>query len=55
MREAGAMTLGQDVASAVVYGMCKVANDIGAVEKQLPLEKIAAAVMAQCKKQSTVP
>lgn len=41
MRNAGARTIGQDEASCVVYGMPKVAYDIGAVEKQLPLHKIA--------------
>jgi two-component system chemotaxis response regulator CheB len=41
MRNAGSRTLGQDELSCVVYGMPKVAFDIGAVEKQLPLNKIA--------------
>ena len=41
MREAGARTIGQDEATSVVYGMPKAAHDIGAVEKQLPLQKIA--------------
>lgn len=40
MREAGAKTLGQDQNTCVVYGMPKVAFDIGGVEKQLPLEDI---------------
>lgn len=40
MRNSGAHTIGQDEKSCVVYGMPKVANDIGAVEVQLPLEKI---------------
>ena len=37
MRKAGARTLGQDEATCVVYGMPKVALEIGAVEKQAPL------------------
>lgn len=41
MRNAGARTIGQDEASCVVYGMPKVAYEQGAVEKQLPLHKIA--------------
>ncbi len=45
MRNAGARTLGQDEASCVVYGMPKVAHDIGAVEKQLPLLKIAQGIL----------
>lgn len=36
MRKAGAMTLGQDQASSAVYGMPRVAMDIGAVEQQMP-------------------
>lgn len=40
MRKGGAKTLGQDEASAVVYGMPKVAYNIGAVEKQASLERI---------------
>ncbi|SHH84253.1 two-component system, chemotaxis family, response regulator CheB [Sporobacter termitidis DSM 10068] len=45
MRQKGARTIGQDEASSVVYGMPKVARDIGAVEKQLPLENIAQAII----------
>ena len=41
MRRSGARTIGQDEQSAVVYGMPKVAFEIGAVEKQLPLDRIA--------------
>lgn len=40
MRRKGARTIGQNEASSVVYGMPKVAFDVGAVEKQVPLEKI---------------
>jgi two-component system chemotaxis response regulator CheB len=45
MRDAGARTFGQDEATCVVYGMPKVAWEKGAVEKQLPLAKIADAVL----------
>ncbi len=41
MKDAGAATLGQDESSSVVYGMPKVAMEIGAVDKQLPLHEIA--------------
>jgi two-component system, chemotaxis family, protein-glutamate methylesterase/glutaminase len=41
MRKNGAHTLGQDEPSCVVYGMPKVANEVGAVEAELPLTKIA--------------
>jgi two-component system, chemotaxis family, protein-glutamate methylesterase/glutaminase len=40
MRKKGARTIGQDEKSAVVYGMPKVAYNIGAVEKQSTLENI---------------
>ncbi len=48
LRQTGARTLGQDEASSVVYGMPKVAFDIGAVERQLPLRKIASAALDIC-------
>jgi two-component system chemotaxis response regulator CheB len=44
MREAGAHTLGQDEATCVVYGMPRAAFELGAVERQLPLDRIGAAV-----------
>lgn len=40
MKNSGAHTIGQNEKSCIVYGMPKVANDIGAVEVELPLEKI---------------
>lgn len=40
MRDKGAITIGQDEKTSVVYGMPRVAYNIGAVEIQLPLEKI---------------
>lgn len=41
MREAGAITIGQDESTCVVYGMPKVAYDIGAVMHQEKLPNIA--------------
>lgn len=41
MRKAGAHTIGQDEKTCVVYGMPKVAYEIGAVEWQVPLDQIA--------------
>ena len=41
MRRNGARTLGQDEKSSVVYGMPKVAYNIGGVEKQVTLDGIA--------------
>ena len=46
MRQAGAHTVGQDEASCVVYGMPRVAWELGAVEYQLPLTAIAAKITA---------
>lgn len=42
MRKAGARTIGQDESTCVVYGMPKVAYDLGAVECQARLPDIAA-------------
>lgn len=41
MKKAGARTIGQDESSCVVYGMPKVAYDLGAVEHQEKLSDIA--------------
>lgn len=41
MKKTGAYTIGQDEKSSVVYGMPMVAYNIGAVDKQLPLDRIA--------------
>ncbi len=41
MRKKGAWTLGQDAASSIVYGMPKVAWEMGGVQKQVPLSNIA--------------
>lgn len=50
MRKAGARTFGQNESSCIVYGMPKAAFDIGAVEKQLPLDRLAAAIMSETSK-----
>ena len=44
MRNAGALTVGQDEATCVVYGMPKVAYDIGAVQHKVPLSVVAGKV-----------
>ena len=44
MREQGSHTLGQDEATCTVYGMPKAAFELGAVEKQLPLDDIPTAI-----------
>lgn len=48
MRDAGAATIGQDEPSSVVYGMPRVAYEIGAVQTQLPLEKIGQEILRVC-------
>lgn len=44
MRRSGARTIGQDEKTSVVFGMPKVAFNIGAVEIQEPLNKIASTI-----------
>lgn len=48
LRAAGAQTIGQDEASSVVYGMPRVAYEIGAVETQMALDRIGAELMQRC-------
>lgn len=45
LRDAGAVTIGQDEASSAVYGMPAVAMKLGGVEHQLPLDEIAPTVL----------
>ena len=49
LKEAGAYTIGQDEESCVVYGMPGVAQKIGAVTTQLPLEKIGEHIVTKIK------
>jgi two-component system chemotaxis response regulator CheB len=46
MSRAGARTIGQSESSCVIYGMPRVAFEMGAVEKQVPLHKIGAEILA---------
>ena len=48
MRRAGCPTLGQDEATALIYGMPRVAFEIGAVESQHGLFDISEAILAAC-------
>ncbi|MDR3528777.1 MAG: chemotaxis response regulator protein-glutamate methylesterase [Rhizomicrobium sp.] len=52
MRKAGASTIGQDEASSVVYGMPRVALEVGAVEKQVALHQIGREVLNICEARS---
>lgn len=48
MRKAGCETFGQDESTSLVYGMPRVAFEIGAVAHQHPLLKLPAAILAAC-------
>ena len=48
MRNAGAITLGQDEASSLIYGMPRAAFERGAVVRQYPLTQMADAIMDAC-------
>lgn len=47
MKEAGASTIAQDEESCVVFGMPKKAIELGAVDKVVPLDSLAAAVIRE--------
>ena len=44
MRRQGAWTLGQDEKSSIVYGMPRVAWELGGVQRQVPLSQMATAI-----------
>lgn len=48
MRQTGALTLGQNQASCVVYGMPRAANEIGAVAEELSLKGITKEISLAC-------
>lgn len=49
MRQAGASTIGQNEATSLIYGMPKAAQELGAVETQLPLHTIGEGILARCR------
>ena len=49
LRETGAFTIAQDESTSVVFGMPKVAIELGAAQKVLPLGSIAPFVVSYCK------
>jgi len=49
MRDGGGATIGQNEATCVIYGMPKAAAALGATETELPIEKIAAAIVERCR------
>ncbi|MCO8144115.1 CheB methylesterase domain-containing protein [Rhodovulum tesquicola] len=52
LRRAGAHTIGQDQASALVYGMPRAAHELGAVCEQLPIGRIGQALLKSCARRS---
>lgn len=48
MKKAGSYNIGQDKATCVVYGMPKEAFELGAVDIQLPLVKVAEELLKKC-------
>lgn len=50
IRQKGGYTIGQDSETSVVYGMPKVAYDMGAVKRQLPIDKIYSEVISKIRK-----
>jgi two-component system chemotaxis response regulator CheB len=49
LRDVGAHTIAQDKATSVVYGMPRIAAEIGAAVEQLPLEQIGPALLSAAK------
>lgn len=55
MRSAGAITLGQDQASSLIYGMPRAAFERGAVMHQFPLSHMADAILDACQADTKTP
>ncbi len=49
LRQTGALTIGQDERTSMIYGMPRVAYEAGAVARQLPLRKVAPALIEACR------
>jgi two-component system chemotaxis response regulator CheB len=52
LRQAGAVTLGQDEASSLIYGMPRVAFERGGVQRQYALNDMAGAILDACRDKS---
>lgn len=50
MKQAGAITIAQDEATSVVFGMPKEAIKLGCVDRVLPLEFVAGTLLSVCRK-----
>jgi two-component system chemotaxis response regulator CheB len=55
MRKAGCLTLGQDEATALIYGMPRAAFEIGAVQSQHGLFDLPEAILAACSSTKASP
>jgi two-component system chemotaxis response regulator CheB len=49
MKQAGAMTIAQDEATCVVFGMPKEAIKLNGVDKVLPLQSVASAILTHAR------
>ena len=49
MKQAGGFTIAQDEATCVVYGMPKTAVELGAIDRIMPLDKIAETILQRLK------
>lgn len=54
IRDAGGRTFAQNEATSIVYGMPRVAQEMGAVERQLPLNLIGPALLEACHEQRRI-
>lgn len=50
IKDAGGYAIGESESTAIVYGMPKVAADLGLIDKVLPIDKVAAELIQQVKK-----
>ena len=53
LRTAGAATFAQDAATSVVYGMPRIAKERGAVEHELPIDRIGPALLESTRKRTS--
>ena len=54
LRHAGATTIGQDQATSVVYGMPRMAAELGGIMRQLPIDQIGPALLQSSQTRSHV-
>ncbi len=55
LRRAGAYGIAQDEASSVVFGMPRVAIELGGADAVLPLDEIAGEILRQCSAATDAP